>query len=148
MTIQPQTSFAHWSERYIGIPYREMGRDKFGLDCWGLVYLVYKDELNIQLPDYVSDYSSPEELREIGSLIAQEKQSDWHRIDATDIRPFDVALFRRGRFDAHVGVMVDSTRMLHMARGQRAVIEVLDRTSWKPRLQGYYCRALTKGDRS
>jgi cell wall-associated NlpC family hydrolase len=125
-----------------------MGRDMFGLDCWGLVYLVYKQELEINLPDYVSDYSSPEELREIGALIAQEKQTGWHRVCKNDIRPFDVALFRRGRFDAHVGVMIDNTRMLHMARDQRAVIEALDRTSWMPRLQGYYCRTETKDDRS
>ena len=31
------------TEKYLGIPYRHRGRSLKGLDCWGLVVLVYKD---------------------------------------------------------------------------------------------------------
>jgi len=37
---------------YIGIPFLEDGNDRNGLDCWRLVVMVYKERLNIDLPDF------------------------------------------------------------------------------------------------
>ena len=42
----------HWTARYINIPYINKGREFSGADCWGLVRLVYKNELGIDLPTY------------------------------------------------------------------------------------------------
>ena len=38
--------------KYVGIPWKHLGRNKNGIDCYGLAMLVYKEELNIKLPDY------------------------------------------------------------------------------------------------
>ena len=35
----------HWTQKYVGIPYRDLGRDMTGCDCWGLLRLVYGQEL-------------------------------------------------------------------------------------------------------
>lgn len=42
-----------WINEYVGIPYRWGGRDESGLDCYGLVKLVYANEYGIELPDWI-----------------------------------------------------------------------------------------------
>lgn len=37
---------------FIGIPFKDGGRDFDGCDCWGLVMLYYKKQLELDLPDY------------------------------------------------------------------------------------------------
>lgn len=41
-----------WLNEYIGIPYVGEGRSRDGLDCYGLVLLIYKDHFGIELPDW------------------------------------------------------------------------------------------------
>lgn len=45
----------NWVQEYIGLPYRVGGRSFAGIDCWGLVAMVYLNELEIRLPDWVAD---------------------------------------------------------------------------------------------
>ncbi len=41
---------SEWQIKYLGIKYRLGGREVTGLDCWGLVRMVYRDELGIDIP--------------------------------------------------------------------------------------------------
>lgn len=45
----------HWVQDFVGIPYEQLGRSTIGIDCWGLVSLVYKARLAIALPDWAVD---------------------------------------------------------------------------------------------
>lgn len=127
----------HWSTRFVGLPWADRGRDRAGCDCWGLVRLVYADVLGISLPTYVDDYPSTEELREIDELIRGALGAGpW--IEITDVREFDVVLFGVGRFDSHIGVMVDPRRMLHMMGRDAAKIEAIDTSVWSRRRRGVW----------
>ena len=41
-----------WAEHYVGIPYRPLGRDRDGCDCWGLLAMVWREQFGCDLPDY------------------------------------------------------------------------------------------------
>lgn len=121
-----------WANGYIGIPYCDLGRDRQGCDCWGLARLVYAEELGLHLLSYVGDYACAEEQAEVATLIdAESGQSPWSRIAVP--KPFDLLLFRRGRFASHVGIMVSRTRMLHVAGDEQAKIEDVTSARWGKR---------------
>lgn len=128
----------HWSSLFIGTPFVEFGRDRTGCDCWGLARLVYAEALNIELPSYSGRYASAEEHAEISALIMDAAHSPvWRRIDDSPSE-FDIAVFRRGRMDTHVGIIVAQGLMLHMAQDDCAKIERYDQAAWKNRLTGIY----------
>lgn len=127
----------HWTNRYVGTPYRELGRDASGCDCWGLAVLVYAGELGIELPGYDGDYASVEERAEIAALIEAGKQQPvWQRVIAP--RPFDIALFRQGKFTSHIGIVCAPERMLHQYGEDCAKIEKYAAPRRHLRLMGFY----------
>lgn len=44
-----------WLNQYIGMPYKFGGREPRGVDCYGLVKLVYEEQYNEILPDWSTD---------------------------------------------------------------------------------------------
>lgn len=128
-----------WSQRYVGIPYADLGRDRGGCDCWGLARLVYAEELDITLPSYAGDYISAEEMQETAALIADHKAEVWHK--AEDARPFDLLLFRQGRHASHIGIHVQPGLMLHVQGDDQAKIESYRTPRWSLRLTGAYRHA-------
>lgn len=128
----------HWSAEFIGTPFVEFGRDRTGCDCWGLARLVYAEALGIDLPSYSGQYASAEEHAEISALILDAALSPvWMLVDGSP-EEFDIAVFRRGRMDTHVGIIVAPGLMLHMAQEDCAKIERYDQAAWKNRLTGIY----------
>lgn len=126
-----------WANAYVGVPYADQGRDLAGCDCWGLARLVYGAELQIALPSYVGDYTGSEESAEIASLIGAQTTDDvWTPADP--IAPFDLILFRHGRFDSHVGIALGPRAMLHMAGEDQAKVGVLTDARWARRIVGAF----------
>ena len=127
-----------WSDSYIGIPFADSGRSMEGCDCYGLAVLVYRQERGLELASYAGAYVSCEERAEIGGLFSSAiKTGPWHLV--TDApRPFDIALFRRGRVQAHCGIVVRQGLMLHIQGDDQAKIERYTGGEWKHRLAGHF----------
>lgn len=124
-------------ERFIGIPYVEHGRDYAGADCWGIVYLFYRDVLDRAIPAYSAEmYARDFHHRDIGALIERERALHWMQVTAPDHG--DVALMRTGRAESHVGIYVAGGRILHSEGEPGSCIVRADDMRMRTRLVGYF----------
>lgn len=120
---------------YVGIPFKEKGRDENGLDCWGLVRLWYDKELGIELPSYIDAYQTTNDI-EITETIKKEQAIKWELVDTP--KRGDVVLLKIKGLPWHVGIYLGDNRMLHVEQGCDSIIEKLGRSKWKNRILGYY----------
>lgn len=122
----------NWWNAYIGIPYVLKGRNRTGVDCWGLARLVYEEQYSITLPSFDDTYnnSSDENIQEI---VARQKEG-WEEVQEPAVG--DVVLFKiLGRVQ-HIGIYVGNKMFLHAREGYSSCIERLDSGSWKHRFAG------------
>ena len=121
-------------EKYIGLPYQENGRTWQGVDCWGLARLYYKEELNIDLPDYSSLYTGSWDSN-LSDIIDQQKEG-WHKV--TSPIKNDLCLFNIYGEPVHIGIYIGENKFLHARDGHDSVIESLGSLQWSKRLEGTY----------
>jgi Putative phage tail protein/NlpC/P60 family len=123
-----------WSNKYIGIPYKQKGRDFNGIDCWGLLRLVYSEEFNINLPSFATEYTQ-EDIVRIQDLIAQYKEG-WQQLDSPE--EGCAVLFRILGTESHIGIATSSTHFLHAREKHSVVVESFESTAWKNKIVGYF----------
>jgi cell wall-associated NlpC family hydrolase len=145
---------AWWGEYTRGdIHWRERGRTReSGVDCWGLLHLVYRERLGIVLPDYASEYTSTADRAALARLIAREK-GDWvpvwesrtlrslkREAGAREAppkgvsRPFDALLLPIAGEPCHVGICVEGSMFLHIARGAEVALDDWADLRWAARM--------------
>lgn len=125
-----------WWGRYVGLGFADGGRGPLSYDCWGLVRAVYADRLQVDLPSYGE--ISAHDLVRVARAMGGAKDAGW--LAVTEPRVFDVALMRSGRGGCqvvHVGVMVDSFRVLHTEPATGAAVVQLAHRSVAGRIVGY-----------
>lgn len=130
-----------WTDNYIGLPFIPDGRSRDGLDCWGLVKLVYEEQLGIILPSYdgVFKEDNIKNLRVVSDLMDKEREK-WIRVEKPT--EFDVLMMRiQGRVISHVGIYLNKNKMLHIIKGISSVIEPTTGINWKDRIVGAYRHA-------
>lgn len=121
----------NWQEKYVGLPFKDFGRDFGGVDCWGLVRLVLARECGIDVPTYGE--ISARDLIRVTSTIAHDSDADpWLPVERHAVKPFDVVLMR-GR-PMHVGIMTARDRVLHVEERTSAVLLPLKHPSIATRI--------------
>ena len=123
---------------YIGLPFKERGRDRSGLDCWGLLRLILQEQFNADLPCHSEDYESTWRSKQVAPLIKVKKDQYGQQIVKGREQPGDVALFNILGRPMHVGLVVGEKKMLHIEREQTSCLERYDTGLWRPRLAGFY----------
>lgn len=117
---------------YSGIPYLRRGRDRQGLDCWGLVRLWYRDELGLALPSF-ADLDDGEAAT--AQELAARAREQWRQVETPEAG--DVILLRGDPL--HVGVVLAPGLMLHTTRKLGAsAVERYDTGRWRHRVQGFF----------
>lgn len=132
-----------WPGRWVGIPQRDLGRDRSGADCWGLVAIAYAEVAGIALPSYVGTYVSADEHADTAALIAGEREAGpWRQVDPEQAQALDVVLLRHGRYASHVGLVVAAgrTAMLHMGDMASQIVD-WSAPVWVRRMEGIWRHA-------
>jgi cell wall-associated NlpC family hydrolase len=127
-----------WATQYVGAPYVAGGRTLDGVDCWGLLNLVWAEQMGVQLPAYEGalyhDQSSTEAVAQDAVAFAS------HYAPVTPGREQlgDGILIRMRGAPLHVGMVLAPGVMLHVEEGANAVIERYDGFRWAKRIVGFY----------
>lgn len=136
-----------WRRRlnsFVGVPFKDGGRDVRGSDCWGMVRM-FLAELKIDAADY-SETPAADLLAVVRDVTAAAASDTWLKVDRNALQMGDVVLLTaRTRVDGrprtmpgHVGVMIDSRRMLHVEESTASVIVPLGHPSVRNRLAGFF----------
>lgn len=118
--------------KYIGIPFVDGGRDLNGLDCWGLVKLIYKEQYNIDLPEY---YISAMATVSITAEMRAEEHK-WIKLEQPEAPCLVVINLTCGPWADHVGVYLGVGKFIHCYKRSGVVIDRL--SHWQSRIIGYY----------
>ncbi len=107
-----QLQYSQWR----GVPYRNGGQGKRGIDCSAFVQQTFKDKFGLHLP------RTTEQLSNYG-----------RKITTTGLRPGDLVMFKTGWRDRHVGIYLEKYRFLHVSLTNGVTISTMTDPYWYSR---------------
>lgn len=128
---------AEWANKYLDVPFRERGRGRDGVDCWGLVRLVLGEQYDLEVPAYDDEYVTTSDNERLAGIVERER-GGWAAISPEDVQPGDVVLLAIAGFPCHVGIVVGDGLMLNARQGVGVALESYERPYWNRRLRGFY----------
>ncbi|WP_429153915.1 NlpC/P60 family protein [Aminobacter sp. BE82] len=136
MPFQADSQNRSWLNRYVGAPFASRGRMLAGLDCWGLLRLIYAQELGIELPSY-GEIAAHDLVRVSREITAGKDGEAWADVDRSELRAFDVVVMRYhgSRRIGHVGVAVDASTLIHVEEASAAVVVPLAHFTIRERIE-------------
>lgn len=110
-----------WAGQYIQIPFEDKGYSEKGCHCWGLVWLVYKNELKIELNKYLEFCAG--DVRKATEVFHKEAYiepwvpvvGDRKDFDVMLLAGYDIQKARITRLSCHVGVVAGG-HLLHVEK--------------------------------
>jgi cell wall-associated NlpC family hydrolase len=132
------TGLPAWANHYVGLPFAEHGRDRTGVDCWGLLRLIYQEQFGLTLPSYAEAYRTTIDAQEIGALVQREATSGWEAVPLAEARLGDVLILRVRNYPMHCGLVLAPPKFLHIERRIQAAVERWDAWHWSQRISGVF----------
>jgi len=124
-----------WWTNYMGIPFESRGRSRDACDCYGLLRLIYKDKLEVDLPPLLLYDNTLQRKTMSDMMLTQPMLIGFIPVKVANVQPFDVIVIRQVGFDCHLGIVIDETRMVHTEAGRGVVVEDFTRPHIKPRVR-------------
>jgi len=115
-------------DKYIDIPYKHLGKSFNGADCYGLLWLIYKNERDITLPDNITYKEFWYKDKEEDHLI-HNTNNYIYKIEVNyPYEIFDALLFynQSRNFVDHIGIYTESDHFLHTYRNNISKIHKLN----------------------
>ena len=122
-------------KKYLGVPFKDGGRDLDGLDCWGLFMLVMR-EFGHEVPDYkVSCFDTPG----IGAAF-RESIGQWYLAEGPSPGVAVAMAIHEKAPDMiqHFGVALNKHRFIHTLEKTGVIITRLDDPFFKAKIKGLY----------
>lgn len=127
-----------WAAQYVGLPYLPGGRDRAGIDCWGLYSLIMREQFGMELPAYEGPtWGSRASGRGIRAA-AEEYAKQFTPIEASEARLGDAILIRTFGMPIHLGMVVGRDLMLHAEEYQNSVIARYNSPQWASRIVSFF----------
>lgn len=100
-------------QEWQGVPHRDGGMNKKGVDCSGFTYLTFRDLFDVRLPRTTS------QLAHAGSPV-----------NKGQLQPGDLVFFKveKGR---HVGIYVENQKFIHASKSKGVMMSRLDNPYWQ-----------------
>jgi len=113
----------------IGKPFVDGARGPEAYDCWGLLQCVLR-RMGHEPTDYPSN----------PALLRFALHDEWQPLDPQEVKPGDGILLRStdSRWEWHVGLILDSCRMLHARESVGVCVERFDSPAYRRRIVGFY----------
>ena len=106
------------SANWLGVPYRNGGTTKRGVDCSGLTSSIYKKVYRKDLERNSDD----------------QRKKDCKKVKKGKLREGDLVFFHNGRKKktaTHVGIYLKEQKFIHASTSQGVTISTLDEEYWK-----------------
>jgi cell wall-associated NlpC family hydrolase len=106
----------HLQKQYVawkGVPYKEGGNSKRGVDCSGFVHLTFKNALGVNLP------RSTKLLLKTGTPISRQQLSVG-----------DLVFFKTGGSKRHVGIYIGKGQFIHASTSKGVIRSNLKSPYW------------------
>lgn len=121
-------------QKYLGIPYQHHGRSLSGLDCYGLILNIFKDQ-GVELWDIHDEYDQEWSWKGKDFFI-ENYAREWERV--SDFRFMDVVCFKNGmNVVNHAGVYLRMGKFIHAVKAGVVVSKITDQ-QWQKRYVGCY----------
>lgn len=129
----------HWWNKYVGLLFKEHGRDRSGFDCWGLVRFVFQEEKKLTLPDRL-EYASTRDYTQTVKLVTDVKGTGFFlEVAPSQVRDFDIVVLKIAGFGGHCGIVCNGGKsFLHVVDGANSVIEPLNGIRWSGRIESFW----------
>lgn len=120
--------------KYIGTPYVKYGRDiETGLDCYGLIVHIYKQEFNLEL-DPLTNLTTQQGFKSASERLRKTDIYKEFEPVLHEMKLGDIILISFAGNPLHVGMAIDNNRMIHSNENIDCVIEDIRGTLWQNRI--------------
>jgi len=117
----------------IGVPWKDRGRDMSGLDCYGLLMVLFARK-GVLFPDF--DYPQDAETSLVHRLICENKSlaepisapEPWGIVSIAIIPPYE----------SHLGMVINLYEFVHVRMDTRVTVSRIDSPLWRMRIRGLY----------
>lgn len=127
-----------WVADYLTIPFLNRGRSRLGADCWGLVWIVSREQFGRHLPSLDDAYFNALDPVEIARLIHAGEALVPGARQVAHPREGSIAVIRSRGVVTHTGIYIGAGHLVHTDRGCEVSAVRVDHPMMRGRIVRWY----------